>query len=568
MRDNCPIETDKLDARLACRRMQWAFVSERIGVPAMKPERNPSTNRSNGARPVVSERGMALIMVVVILTSLLVLGTLFLQTAHLELKAATYFKSTNEAEIMAHSGFARATGELMYDVWGTNEIRPFVADRWSYFGPDSRSRDRFDNPVNLNARDPKRHIYTPMKLGQTFGMQGTGNGNGGFYLPDGESEYVAYKSGDGLEIDQIRSMTMRREKELYFSRPTKVMNVTSSAQKETSQFKALTDWDAWHIAEGFTWDQALMAGVANGTEGVGNDDIWQFGPARFHDAFLPRAKDVNDCWEYGLMINRIFKDSDGITVGMDRNYARDPEVNFGASATLRWPDGLEYTVGSVIERASNEWPWMYVDSHRICSDGFFRIFRSELVDETLAAFDANGNTVMGAYHLGTKSWPLIGATGPAININQVNNNYDYEFWHDHGKIDPWTNPLDNDAVRPDMYHYNEAKWIYIYDDAGNPRGRYAVTIHPDGGMMNINSFQDMQNYRKDYRTFANFNGSHFGTLENPFFMADQGLSVQGYSLNMKKGASVGGSVIHGNSENLGVNFFRVGWYNEIGRAHV
>ena len=324
------------------------------------------TNRVS--HPCFSERGMALIMVVVILTTLLAVGTLFLQTAHLELTSATHFRSMYEAESVAYSGLVRATAELMYDVWGANEVRPFVSDRWAYHGPD-RSVDRFNSPIS-------RSIYTPMKLGEAFGLQGSGGGRGGFYLDDGDVHY-AYTI-NGAPIDQKRSLTARREKELYFQRPRRTLNSNSSGLKENVTARALTDWDAWHIADGHSWEDALKAGSPDGTEGFGNDDIWVHGPNRWNDAFLPRATDVNDCWEYGLMVNRIFKPSDGITVGMNRDYAIDGNNNYSNPSSLRWPGGLEFTVGANDERSVTSFPWMYVDSHRICSDGFFRIFRSEI----------------------------------------------------------------------------------------------------------------------------------------------------------------------------------------------
>ena len=400
----------------------------------MSCDDNNAWMRRTVDRPVMSERGMALIMVVIILTSLLVLGTLFLQTAHLELNAASYFKSSNEAEIMAQSGFARATAELMYDVWGANEVRPFVADRWAYYGED-RTRDRFNVRI-------QRDIYTPMKLGQSYGSQGSGNGSGGFYKEDGAGRPYAYER-NGQAIDQIRSITAMREKNLYFQRPTRAIGVTSSAQKENVTTRVLTGLDAWHIADGYEWDEALKAGSPDGTEGFGSEDIWKSGALRWHDAFLPRSNDVNDCWEYGLMANRVFKDSEGVTVMMDRNYAGDANITYDTSTSSLWPGGLEYTAGTLQERSTTAHPWNYIDSHRICSDSFFRVFRSELVDESFKAMDSQGNAVVGAYHLGSKSWPsMIGTTGPAIKIHQVNNNYDFEQWNDNGKINPFTNPLD------------------------------------------------------------------------------------------------------------------------------
>ena len=60
-------------------------------------------------------------MVVMVLTSMLLLGTTFMASARLDVAAARNYSYEGQTELVALEGVFRAGSEIMYDVWGVNE---------------------------------------------------------------------------------------------------------------------------------------------------------------------------------------------------------------------------------------------------------------------------------------------------------------------------------------------------------------------------------------------------------------------------------------------------------------
>ena len=76
-------------------------------------------------RLLKGRRGMALMMVVMVLTSMLLLGTAFMANIRLDVRAAVNYSRSGQGEIFALEGLHRAMSELLYDVWGVDEPRAF-----------------------------------------------------------------------------------------------------------------------------------------------------------------------------------------------------------------------------------------------------------------------------------------------------------------------------------------------------------------------------------------------------------------------------------------------------------
>jgi hypothetical protein len=200
----------------------------------------------------------------------------------------------------------------------------------------------------------------------------------------------------------------------------------------------------------------------------------------YWDEFLPEGVDNCDAWEVGLHANH--------GKATDRNYYRDATPTGGLWAGRFWP----------ANRGGEGDPWDYIDT-RIVPDSFYHIFRFDLVDRqehkvwcTGVRYedpkqlirDVKTDGDFRATHLEYatgQNWKDV--WGGALNINKVNNNYQWEQyynWRAYDDVKAWT-----------PHHYAEAKWINIYDVSGQRiLGRYAVTVWPDNGNPNANYLFD------------------------------------------------------------------------------
>ncbi|HOX06700.1 MAG TPA: hypothetical protein PK280_09875 [Planctomycetota bacterium] len=93
-------------------------------------------------------RGIALIMVMLIISTLMIIGILFSGSVTAEYRASVYYRQAVQSEQYCIAGLHRAMAELMYDVWGVNEDRPFVSARYnpSATGPDDNLLAMADSP--------------------------------------------------------------------------------------------------------------------------------------------------------------------------------------------------------------------------------------------------------------------------------------------------------------------------------------------------------------------------------------------------------------------------------------
>ncbi len=81
-----------------------------------------------------NRRGIALIMVMMIVSSLLIIGILFTGSVTAEYRAAVYYRQAIQSEQYCIVGLHRAMAEMMYDVWGVYEHEPFVSARYATGG--------------------------------------------------------------------------------------------------------------------------------------------------------------------------------------------------------------------------------------------------------------------------------------------------------------------------------------------------------------------------------------------------------------------------------------------------
>jgi hypothetical protein len=380
-------------------------------------------------------KGMALIMVVMVLTSMLLLGTAFMSNIRLDVTAARNYNLSGECETYALEGTHRAMSELMYDVWGVNE-GVWIA----------------------GAQRGKAFVCAPEwgQLSSGFSVEGT--------------PMIAAYTIDGNPATQIVSHS-------------------SVYRRTVNQTGDITT----------PWVQTDLRWMYKPSFGLGGQDpdLTDVGVpygGYYLDEFLPAHTDNGDVFEMALHYNH------GAATGRD---FLDDEKEGPAG----WWSGDYWPNRGGGEKA----PWDYVDT-RISPSSFFHIFRFDLVDKNDRWVHCTGyepqnaplppkiidksDPAFKATHLDyavVPTWPKGDEWGGALNINQVNNNYRWEVYYNYKSyagVPVWSE-----------HHYNESKWIYIYDAAGLTRlGRYAVLVEPDSGRPNANYLYDGPNWGQSYGT--------------------------------------------------------------------
>ena len=96
-----------------------------------------------------NRRGIALIMVMMVVSSLLIIGILFSGSVTAEYRAAVYYRQAIQSEQYALVGLHRAMAEMMYDVWGVYEDQPFLSARYATGGDfDAADPETSLRPLN------------------------------------------------------------------------------------------------------------------------------------------------------------------------------------------------------------------------------------------------------------------------------------------------------------------------------------------------------------------------------------------------------------------------------------
>lgn len=492
------------------------------------------------------QRGLALMMTLLILSSLMVLGLSLTTMVRLEFEEAVMYRTHNEAHLNAQEGMNTAIGFLMYDVWGVNEREPFVCSRFQA-GPADGGRSATG------------------RLGDTLITDGGGNPYAFEYqtLPllaaELELRRVVYENVPANRFDAPESMSL------------------------------VANWD---------WVNTNVNGGAR---------VWQFerygasdaGRSRYTDAFLPTDSDVNDWFEMGLHFNRSDlqgyfrqnfpnRSSDlyagGYWGGWGHDRSGQPVASYGfgyseGSWLGDWSGAQGYNFPFAEGHALDNdpvvtGPWNFVNTDQMIGDSFTRVFRYDLVDSQFR------NGTYGALCMGPQLTAPDGTLfGGAINLNEVNNNYELESnpgvlapvqmpfgsvdYDADNSIDPISQGDERFYYSGRSYHYNEAKWIYTYNAMGKPAGRYAVTILPDGGLPNVNGLGNPR--------YMGLGGWYPITVEWPgvFPDFDRGYNVYGQSLYARKSyASADNTAPDGPwAGNWYVHPFRL-WSDEVGANRI
>ncbi|MGH8192629.1 MAG: hypothetical protein ACREP2_14420 [Rhodanobacteraceae bacterium] len=507
--------------------------------PTRKVTQGPRRKRTKVKR---SERGLALLMTILVLSSLLILGISLSTAVQADFQEAVFYRSYNEAEIRAQEGMANAMGFLMYDVWGVNEAKPFVCSQWTPGG----------------AGDHDTH----MQLGDTTIADGGGNS----YAFEYDSKPLLASE---LQLNRV----------VY---PGVPMNRFGAVE----HVNLVSDWE---------WVNAKVNPniMVNQWENYG---LPTAGESRFTDGFLPTSSDVNDWFENGLHFNRT--DLDGY---WRNNFPNRPTDLYAGGSYNGWghdrngsPIGYTYqdyhgTTGNSYPFAAGDAlngdpivtaPWNFVNTNTMVGDSFTRVFRSDLVDTNYQT------ATYGALCMGPQVAAANGQMyGGAININEVNNNYELEQYP--GVLTPndtthfpvgsadynATNQIeatDGDDSGEDFYysgrsyHYNEAKWIYTYDEMGHPTGRYAVTILPDGGLPNVNCLGNPRYW--SYHGFFPVGNGNPGIF--PAF--DRGYDLYGQPLDARASYGTGSNTAPGGAfaaSNTSAGTWRV-WGDQSGMNQI
>ncbi|HYF49124.1 MAG TPA: hypothetical protein VEJ63_06950 [Planctomycetota bacterium] len=421
-----------------------------------------------------SSPGLALILVVGVLTVLLVIAMAFHQSVQLEFKAAISARERESAETAARAGVHQAMAFLQYDVWGVNEKQAFVCaqpggelhqESGAAFPDPSQPLPRPDGSVAFFTSTPKGFVRITrpvskwrrpvLRIPLRDGWQNQDHPVPGVPSVDGDSH--------------VRVV----ETDLSW-----VVNFSHSYKQK-----------------GAPNDLSRLDGFG----GTPNDErIPVLSGAPFHDELLPGPFDHCDLWELRTDFNR-------------RRLPGDAMLNGG-----QWIDGGwigHYWAWPSMRRAEE---FDYIDT-RLCGDAVYRLFRSDLVagedagDDAYLSFESGIDPAatsrsgvvnfapysprrylhdkaaatdvhpqctqrpMKARHLGRITPGEIGDTrGGALNINQVNHTAAWERC-----VSPEGKPQ----------FYNEAKWIYLYTPDGSHNvtlQRYAVTVIPEAGMPNAN----------------------------------------------------------------------------------
>ncbi len=496
-------------------------------------------------------RGIALLMVLMVVSSLMVIALLFTGAVTAEYRAAAFYRQAAQAEQYCVAGLHRAIGELMYDVWGVNESRPFLSARYSpgivdpeenllalsssaYYETGSGSlqpilRQRgfwngeswvvwagekvdpppgFSNPWNMDPRPGTR----PEMVGgaQRYLSYGASAGKltctpGNTYV-HGDSQVcfnTEWQPGTEINIDgeayhveavvDARNLILR---EKYRGRPG-----SSIGWRRPGSDDCPASGDRPPTFAGGA--QSLRDFLELG-RGYAADPRW-VDPARFI-CYRPAA--AGEAWRWG----GVDVDGDGAVTASDkclRDWAlwqlrRDaflPEANDNHDlfqASLHANNRRLRCNGE-----SHDAGWEFIDP-KIVGDSFYLVFR----------FDPLYSLAAGVS--GDPSWsPGVALDGgPGGRSNSAGYRYPYDRTHlgrwgavrwerdaagglanintcnNDFETELWTNTPPADGEYSDLvrYHYPEAKWIHCFDHArAERRGAYAVTVQPDCGTWNASA---------------------------------------------------------------------------------
>lgn len=437
-------------------------------------------------RTVVSRkkdrRGYALLLVVIVLSVLLSVAGAFLLSITEDYAASRQFHNAGKANQYAITGMIRAMAELQHDVWGVDESVAF------------RERGLTENAYSYNNQPigtPRASFYYADDTYPRILYHGTGVNSRGETWAAPPFGFVA------------RTMAQTTWEEVQDHRPGRVARLAPELepqwQRDTLRGNVVFGMPPGKWKEGDPQDHRLDAPIYDDTplnpwdarDGVTNK------ASRFTDPFLPEGRDYGDVWEYGIFVRGHFdQDGDGLP---------DPVMEGDIPQSVYNPDFDNAGEDNTFMLGDSVWRGTEIPEFDIRSHDFFlwpsgrpgearpeglHFIRDDLVGDSFYMIFRN-----------REEWK-----------NQVNNNVAQE-WYSYRRVG---------APAAREYHFNDSKWIYIYDRE-NPSqkvGRYAVYVWPDCGYYNINAFiKDAVDFRDVPRLWADRDAQ--GRLYSP----DAGLDL-------------------------------------------
>ncbi|MBN1809158.1 MAG: hypothetical protein JW909_08820 [Planctomycetes bacterium] len=381
--------------------------------------------RSSGL--LASRRGMALIMVVMVLTSMLLLGTAFMANIRLDVRASVNYSRAGQGEIYALEGLHRAFTEILYDIWGVDE--------------------------------PKAFVCSPEWGQMTHG-----------YSINGVNMFSAY-SYEGNSATQV-TYALSNWRRTHTN--STVPDLFAQNRYLRTNFRWVRQFDGSGNplavpvqAGGYYWDEFLP-------EYTDNSDLWQCG-LHFNDADATGRDYEMD-------------ETENAAPGTSWDGDYFPVNSYGAHAPWDYidsrivPDAFFHVFRFDLVAGDNK-----VRCNGVPLDGAGDGDPLAIpLDLSHVDFAATHKGMVGL-----PSWPVdrFGGATNLNQVNNDYKWELFYNWKAYGSVPAWG--VDAGTNRAESHHYKEAKWIYIYDILGERKlGRYAVTVEPDAASPNANHLYD------------------------------------------------------------------------------
>ncbi len=487
-------------------------------------------------------RGIALIMVMLVVSTLMIIGILFSGSVTAEYRAAVYYRQAVQSEQYCVAGLHRAMGELMYDVWGVNEDRPFESARYN----SSCITPPVDNLLPLHDAayyDGSTGSLQPI-VRQTGYWNGeswvvwAGQDHPGKFAATGDAEV------DGNPWNMDPRQTTREEMiggaQRYLSFGAGTVAVTSGSKVVTGTGTNFdTGWGAWTYiyidrigsvrlnaapssatqltietassidATGLGYAYYGVAGLAGaGAVPGGPQTLASFTTADVGYPANPRWVNPEAFVSYynsgPFVYGGVDLNGDGMIDGADkalRNWAlwklkcdaflpEGMDNNDAFESQMHANSRLRFAAANVTRVGSKDTGYEFL-SPLIVGDSFYQVFRFDPIytmydrisGEPAGAADLAQNSNTAGYRYPYSRTHLGKDSAVALANDIAGGLVNINTVNNNYNSEQWTDtPASGDGPENlSWYHINEGKWIDCYDplNADKRFGRYSVTVMPD-----------------------------------------------------------------------------------------
>jgi hypothetical protein len=387
--------------------------------------------------------GIALLSVVVVLSTLLIIGVLFSVTVELDLKASQYYREAGQTELIALEGLYRAIAEIQYDQWGVNEKQSFKLSN----NAEKLSEAAYYTTTGQPIVEARSKYFRTIEIINN-GSKGVFNTVTDLRWVESAPQGVGYSSRDKSYNMHPNLGGRARDREFVHSGAVyhdeflpEGSDVTGAWELGLHVNRGGIYWEG-EQSRLYKWDKDDTSKYwfdPNHAGGNTGWDNWFWYEAYQSEPWLKR-------WDY--IDTRINDDSFFKIFRFELVYFDGSSWRSNAAGVYDKVSGM---AGKQIPRTK----WFGVtDPDR------------------------------GRTHLGKTvklSNPAFDPRGEASNINPVNNNYLFEA--NYAQATP------NGEYQ--NYHYADSKWIYLYSEDGQTRrGRFATLVWPDSGYPSANYMLD------------------------------------------------------------------------------